>query len=924
MDTCNRMKFIIVILGCFLPFIITVDRTNFKTCDQSGFCKRNRNTKPNQFDLLMNSLKILSNSVECELLNTETNVHYKLFLYGLRDSTFRLKIEELKPLRPRFQPLIALINIPVAETIEVVNRDAAGFTVILGKNRAVVTAKPFRIDLYTGDELVISANGRGLMKFEHSREKPTPKENKVEEVAEGENPPPPAEVVDEPVEEDEPGMWEETFKSHHDSKLNGPMSVGMDFSFIGFDNVYGIPEHADHFSLQSTKSTDPYRLFNLDVFEYELYNPMALYGSIPYMVAHSEVSTVGLLWLNAAEMWVDIAPSSEQNVVLSIVDFVKGQTRIPQMDTHWFAETGILDFFFFLGPTPADVTRQYSYLTGTTQVPPIFSLGYHQCRWNYNDQDDVRDVNNKFDEFDIPLDVIWLDIEYTDGKRYFTWDKTKFPEPKEMIMNLTAKGRKMVTIIDPHIKRASGYFVHEEATSKGYYVKNKDGNDYEGWCWPGSSSYLDFVNPEIRNYWSSLYSYDKFEGSTSSLHTWNDMNEPSVFNGPEVTMPKDCKHINGWEHRDVHNIYGLYVIQSTHKGLLDRSKLKERPFILSRAFFISIQRYSAVWTGDNLASWEHLKISVPMMLSLSLSGVTFSGADVGGFFQNPDAELLVRWYQTGAFLPFFRAHAHVDTKRREPYLLEENDMKIVRETIRKRYSYLPYWYTLFYENELSSTLPMRPVWFEFPKDKATFKIEYEYMIGNALLVRPVVEQSVSSVEVYLPGENEVWYDSDTYERFHKAQTIKVNVPLSKIPVYLRGGRIIPKKERVRRSASLGTDDPYTLLVTLDESGKFANGTVYIDDGFSFDYKRGKFIYRVVTFSDNTLSSKSIGTKSTYKTKSWLERIVLIGIKHQPKSVIIDDENGNRNADVIMDTQRQVLTIRKPSVNMGDDWKITLN
>lgn len=350
MDTCSRMKLIVFIISFLLPIVLCVDRNNFKTCDQSGFCKRNRNTPTNQFDLLMNTLKILSNSVEGELINTHTNVHYKMILYGLRDSTFRLKIEESKPLRPRFQPLIALINIPVAETIEVVNRDANGFTVVLGKNKAVVTAKSFRIDLYAGDELVISANGRGLMKFEHSREKPAPKENKVEEGVEGENHPPPAEVPeDAPVEEEEPGMWEETFKSHHDSKPNGPMSVGMDFSFIGFDNVYGIPEHADHFSLQSTKSTDPYRLFNLDVFEYDLYNPMALYGSIPYMVAHSESSTVGLLWLNAAEMWIDIAPNSEQNVVLSIVDFVKGQTRIPQMDTHWFAETGILDFFFFLG-----------------------------------------------------------------------------------------------------------------------------------------------------------------------------------------------------------------------------------------------------------------------------------------------------------------------------------------------------------------------------------------------------------------------------------------------------------------------------------------------------------------------------------------------------------------------------------------------
>lgn len=272
-----------------------------------------------------------------------------------------------------------------------------------------------------------------------------------------------------------------------------------------------------------------------------------------------------------------------------------------------------------------------------------FTLAYHQCRWNYNDEEDVRTVVENFDLHNMPVDVMWLDIEYTDNKKYFTWDAIKFPHPQIMQQNLTALGRKLVVIIDPHIKRDGGYFLHNDALANDYYVKNKDGSVYEGWCWPGSSSYLDFFNPAVRNYYSGLYDLSKFPGSTQDMYIWNDMNEPSVFNGPEITMPKDCVHYGGWEHRHVHNLYGLYHTMGTFSGLLSRSQNTRRPFILTRAHFAGSQRYAAVWTGDNAAEWSHLAISYPMCLSLALGGISFCGADIGGFFKNPDVELLTRW-----------------------------------------------------------------------------------------------------------------------------------------------------------------------------------------------------------------------------------------------------------------------------------------
>ena len=312
--------------------------------------------------------------------------------------------------------------------------------------------------------------------------------------------------------------------------------------------------------------------------------------------------------------------------------------------------------------------RQYSSITGTQQLPPLFALGYHQCRWNYRDEKDVATVNAKFEELDYPYDVLWLDIEHTNGKRYFTWDKSLFPNPLEMQKNITTLGRKMVTIIDPHIKRDDGFHIHREATQKGLYIKDKTGKDFDGWCWPGSSSYLDFTNPRVREWWAEQFSLNKYEGSTLDLFTWNDMNEPSVFNGPEVSMSKDAKNLNGVEHREWHNLYGIYMQMATAQGQVQRcinsKAAKLRPFVLTRAFWAGSQRFGAMWTGDNKADWGHLKISVPMLLSINMPGLSFAGADVGGFFGEASAELFTRWYQAGAFTPFFRGHAHHDTKRR--------------------------------------------------------------------------------------------------------------------------------------------------------------------------------------------------------------------------------------------------------------------
>lgn len=934
----------------------SVDRGNFKTCQQSGFCKRQRNVPENQSPYFVNPNSVeLSLSKVKMILDSKSpkSVPLSLTLHILADGMLRIRADEANPLEKRYEIPMGdvLVSEPAEENFKMLERDANKIVIEQPSSSAkiVIHSEPFHVDVYSSsDEPIVSLNARGLLKIEHLRmkeaqheqQKPADEEKNGEEVdeekkdeeevkqfEEEEKDEEPANDKQEEVADDsEPDMWEETFKSHTDSKPKGPSSVGLDVTFTNFEHVFGIPEHADSFALKSTKNTDPYRLYNLDVFEYELDNPMALYGSVPFMVAHNPKRSVGFFWLNAAETWIDIASTvADKNMFSKLVDFMTRDKEIPVVDTHWFSESGIIDCFVLLGPKPSDVFRQYASLTGTTQLPPLFGLAYHQSRWNYNDEKDVASVDQGFDDNDIPMDVMWLDIEHTDSKKYFTWDQHKFPNPKEMIEKLAAKGRKMVTIVDPHTKRDDGYPIYDEALKQELFVKDKHRNTYEGWCWPGSSSWMDFTREDVRHFWASKFSTDVYQGSTRDLFIWNDMNEPSVFNGPEITMPKDLVHDGGWEHRDIHNIYGLYVHRATTEGLLMRSGGHDRPFVLSRAFFAGSQRYGAVWTGDNTGDWSHLKISIPMLLSLNLVGITFSGADVGGFFKNSDSELLTRWYQAAVFQPFFRAHAHIDTKRREPWLLPQENMKAIRQAIRLRYMLLPYWYTLFFNAEKDGSPIMKPLWVDFPEDVKTFAMDDQHLVGSAILVKPVVEAGATGITVYLPGQDTIWYELDSYKKSAGGQNLYVPVHLNKIPAFLKGGSILPIRERVRRSSILSAHDPYTLVVLLDKYGS-AEGDLFQDDFVSNDYKNGRYLHRLFKVTNGTkLISRNLNKMTQpLETESWIEKIIILGLSKSPKEVLLGaGGKPSTHLDFMYSSNEDVLTIRKPAVNIGSDFDVTI-
>jgi len=730
------------------------------------------------------------------------------------------------------------------------------------------------------------------------------------------------------TEVDTNGMWEEKFSSHSDSKPLGPSSVGMDITFPQSEHLYGLPEHASSTKLKQTNTgkqndgsyTDPYRLYNLDVFEYDLDVPMALYGSVPLVISHTARATVGAFWFNPTETFVDVTDHNQE----------EGGKGDGGMSTHWMSESGIVDLFLLPGPNPPALYSQYAELTGYVDLPPMFALGYHQCRWNYRDEKDVYQVHAEFENLDYPYDVLWLDIEHTDGKRYFTWDNGLFPNPVDMQNKLASQGRKMVTIVDPHVKRDNKYYVHKEAEKKGLYIKdNSNSKDYDGWCWPGSSSYPDFTDAAVRSWWADQFHYHKYIGSTDSLYTWNDMNEPSVFNGPEVSMQKDLLNLAGIEHRQWHNLYGMMHHQATRDGLIRRNQPheNERPFVLTRSFFAGTQKLGAIWTGDNAAEWSHLHIAAPMLLSLNVAGLSFVGADVGGFFGNPDAELMTRWVQAGAYQPFFRGHAHHDSKRREPWMFGEETMVRLRRATMARYALLPYFYTLFHEASTTGMPVMRTMWMQYPTVHQMFHVDDQWLLGADLLIKPVTAPGVTQMDIDFPP-GDFFYDVDTmmsmpFSTIDAPTKLTVHCDIDKIPVYQRGGSVIPRKLRLRRSTQMMTYDPYTLYVALDRDAK-ATGKLYVDDEHSFDYRKGE--YYVANFNiDGGMFVNNVygnGTKIQAPDQYQIERIFIMGMKQEPKIVqhFMDDDS-KINLDFNYHTKHQLLLIRKPLLSAVNDWKI---
>ncbi|PJF19786.1 Neutral alpha-glucosidase AB [Paramicrosporidium saccamoebae] len=829
-----------------------VKRHDFKTCQQSGFCSRLRGAtgdwEASKVRLHPATPENSTNEVWWSLKNGNVILDAKLIAY--EGGMVRLQVDEVgrKPTRYR----IPSNDIVLEDQLVPVSFVAKHGVYAAEGVQVRITPTPFKLTVEQNEKPLIELNGAGMFNFESTA-----------------------------------GPTEERFGQWSDPQPHGLQALGADIVFMDATHLMGIPEHATSLLLKSTRSTgetpseytEPYRLYNLDVFEYELDNPMALYGAIPFMlgVQAGQAATTGVFWNNPSETWIDVYTADSSAV---------------GRQTHFMSEAGILDLFFFHGPTAATVLAQYYQVTGTPQLPPLFALGYHQCRWNYVDEDDLLEVNEQLDANDIPADVLWLDIEHTDGKRYFTWNKDAFPDPVGMQKQLV--GRKLVTIVDPHLKKDDNYVVYRELVQRKLAVTTQDGKVFEGDCWPGRSVWPDFSNPLTRTWWKSLFNAKSYPGYTDTTYVWNDMNEPSVFNSAEITMPKSNLHgaNEAVEHRNLHNLYGHYQQWATHTGLATSVR---RPFVLTRAFYAGTHRTAFIWTGDNAAAFSHLRISVPMILSLGMTGMALAGADVGGFFGNPDPQLLVRWYQLAALQPFFRAHAHIDTKRREPWLAPEPYRRHIRDAIVLRYQLLPYIYTLA---------------------QSSSQVEDQFMLGDSLLVKAIGDANVQTTNISLPTDT-IWYDYHSQERILLAGQVTVPVVMDRIPIFARGGRIIPRRCRLRRSASLMQHDPFTLTVFLDGDQQ-AHGRLYIDDGSTFDYRNGGFLDIQFAYIDNILAVKGVHGTATH-LPAVLERVIIVGLATPPETVVLG------TAALDFEFIHSVLTIKTGPVPLTDPaWKIAVS
>lgn len=559
--------------------------------------------------------------------------------------------------------------------------------------------------------------------------------------------------------------------------------------------VYGLGDKTGflnkrHYAYENWNSDDPSP--HCDNFQ-------SLYKSINFFMVYSENGCLGILTDNSYRTRFDFGKEQE--------DYY-----------FWSHAGGALDYYMIPGKNPKEVLKRYLALTGKSSLQQKWVYGFHQSRWSYFTEREVLDTVNTMRKNKLPLDAIHMDIDYMEGFRVFTFDHNRFPNPKGLTEKLAAQNVKPVTIIDPGVKIDSGYFVYDEGIEQGHFAKNPDGTVYEGEVWPGPAVFPDFTQEKTRRWWG-----DKLKTMTDVgiRGIWNDMNEPANFTGQ---LPDDVRFSTG-SHDEIHNVYGHLMAEATYDGL--RKADNRRPFVLTRACCAGSQRFCSGWTGDNHSLWAHMQLSLTQMMNLGLSGMYMVGSDVGGFGSDTTPELLIRWFQLGAISPFFRDHYAKGTRNQEPYAFDRATMDACREALDLRYHLLPYLYDLAHED-----MPiLRPLVLEFPEDPMCRELTDQCMLGDRLLAAPVMTPGVTARAVYLPKG--VWFDYYTGKRYSGGRYVLAEAPLDRIPLFARGGAVIPVSVGKPQSVE---DIREVVLEVFPGNGRFVH---YMDDGETMAYLDGE-------------------------------------------------------------------------------------
>jgi alpha-glucosidase len=634
------------------------------------------------------------------------------------------------------------------------------------------------------------------------------------------------------------------------------------------ENYFGLGDKAGPMNRRNRSFTN----WNTDAFGWqESTDP--LYKTIPFFIGLMKGVAYGLFFDNTYRSNFDFGKESPDYFSFG-------------------AEGGELNYYFIAGPEPKKIIEQYSALAGRAPLPPLWTLGYQQCRYSYYPEARVREIAQLLREKKIPADTIYLDIDYEDGYAPFTINRQYFPNFEKMIADLREQGFHIIAITDLHIKRIPnhGYAPFDSGIKNDVFVKNPDGAVYVGAVWPGESVFPDFTLTRVRDWWGNLYK--DFVGM-GVAGFWNDMNEPAVFRYPSKTMPLDVVHRlddgTTLDHRAIHNVFGMQNARATYDGLR-KLQPDERPFVLTRAAFAGAQRYAATWTGDNLATWNHLSMSTPTLLSMGVSGYPLVGDDIGGFGSSPPADLLTRWYEVGAFNPIYRNHAAKDTADHEPWANGPEHEAIRKKYIEMRYRFLPYIYTLTEETTRTGLPMMRPVFLEYPQAQEFYGDDHDFLFGPDLFVSPVVSETIDAQGIALPpGE---WFDYWTSEKHTAQDKINLHPRLDELPLYVRAGAILPMQPVVQ-STSETPDGPLQLRAYLPASTTSTDcrGSLYQDDGHTFAYQKGELLR--VNYSCRVLPGSVTLTSNIEKNafQPWWKNaeLTFYGATSLPKEVRVGSE-----------------------------------
>lgn len=541
----------------------------------------------------------------------------------------------------------------------------------------------------------------------------------------------------------------------------------------------------------------------------------SLYKSIPFFITLKKDAVFGIFFDNTYRTYFNFGKESD--------------------DYYFFAaDEGNLNYYFIGGNSMRDVVKGYAYLTGTAPLPQLWTLGYHQSRWGYCCEADVRRIAENMKKHGLPCDAVHLDIDYMRGYRVFTVDQEKFPDLKGMAEDLHKAGMRLVTIIDPGVKKDAGYAVYDEGVEREYFAKTPEGEIYENVVWPGAAVYPDFGRKEVRKWWGENHRY-LVESGVDGI--WNDMNEPASFHGE---LPEDVvfyAEARKTCHSEIHNVYGHNMARATYAGLKELTG--KRPFVITRACYSGSQKYAMAWTGDNQSLWAHLQMAIPQICNLGLSGMPYVGTDIGGFGADTTKELLCRWIELGSLSPFCRNHCSFANRVQEPWTFDEETLDIYRKFLRLRYALLPYLYDLFRQEEESGLPLMRPMVLQYEKDPETRNMNGQFMVGESLLAAPVVEQGATRKMVYLPEGG--WYDYWSGEKLEGGRYVIRRAALDECPLFVKAGSIIPCYPEMDHVS--GEKDRELIFKVYPGEGEYFH---YQDNGEDFAYREGEYnLYHVV-------------------------------------------------------------------------------